>query len=93
MIKVAFFKAPMIFKPKFVKAMHNQDFLDYSAITDFIAEIGEQNIISISYYCRGTASPSCAITYRDDELLTCPQCTRELTHDFTFCPHCGARLN
>ncbi|MEA5135417.1 MAG: zinc-ribbon domain-containing protein [Candidatus Fimivivens sp.] len=94
MLKVAFFEIPsMLFKPKFVKAMRNQKFLDYSPATDFIAEIGERNIISINYYCRGTAMPTCAITYRDDELLTCPECGKEISNAFNFCPHCGARLN
>lgn len=93
MTKTVFFNIYTSSRPKHVKAMLNQDFYDDSPATDFIAQIGEQNVISISYFGRGVGFPICAITYRDDELLTCPKCTRELTHEFTFCPHCGARLN
>ena len=92
MTKFAFFTIERSIKPKSVKSMHSQDFYDYSVISDFIATVGEHNVISTNYHSKFVNAVSCAIAYRDDELLTCPSCTREISNGFKFCPECGVNL-
>lgn len=93
MIKVSFWdlKGPSYLKEN--KGRDPEIFYDYTMVTDFITSIGKENVISINYFSRWQNHVSCAITYRDDELLTCPECSKEISNAFNFCPHCGARLN
>lgn len=93
MLKIVFFDLKDTPIPTAKGWKNPQSFDEYTVITNFISSIGEKNVVDMSYFSRWHYVVSCAITYRDDELLTCPKCTQELTHEFTFCPHCGARLN
>lgn len=92
MLKVVYFKVDSILKPKSVKAMKNQVFYDDLAVTEFIASIGEENVVSISHLNQGHSIPACAIFYHDNELLTCPECGKEISNRFKFCPECGVKL-
>ena len=75
-----------------VGLLKNEHVYGYSAVTDFIASIGEENLVSTSYFTRSDNVVTCAITYHDDTLMVCPHCARELTNAFTFCPHCATKL-
>ena len=92
MIKVIFWDLKGPFFPKETKRGDPQVFYDYQIIADFITSIGKENIISINYFSRWQNHVSCAITYRDDELLTCPACGKEISNGFKFCPECGVKL-
>ena len=91
MLKVVFFELKRF---SVLKGKWNdpQQFTDYTVITNFISNIGEENVVSTSYYSSWKDTVSCAITYRDDELLTCPACSKEISNGFKFCPECGVKL-
>ncbi|HEX9882346.1 MAG TPA: zinc-ribbon domain-containing protein [Desulfobaccales bacterium] len=36
--------------------------------------------------------PGSAASSANPQSVTCPQCHKELTGDFVFCPHCGNRV-
>lgn len=93
MLKVACFKIDRIFfHPRTKPTMKKQIFYDHSAVTDFISSIGEENVVSISHLNEGAATSACAVFYHDDELLTCPECGKEISIGFNFCPECGSKL-
>jgi sec-independent protein translocase protein TatA len=46
---------------------------------------------SLNHTKEGTEGEK-ADTAADTEKHTCPQCQKELTGDFAFCPHCGHNL-
>ena len=92
MRKYAFFSINPVSKPKTTKALYKQEFYDYSIIDNFIAVIGEENVLAVDHLRSGTTFPACVITYKDNELLTCPSCTREISNGFKFCPECATKL-
>ena len=92
MLKFAYFVLDDAKTPKDVAPLKGQEFLNFSVVTDFISAIGEQNIVSISHLNRGATRPACVIAYHDDQLFTCPSCTREISNGFKFCPECGVKL-
>ena len=92
MLKFAYFDLFYAKNPKGIKPLEGQKFLDFSVVSNFIATIDERNVISISHLNRGAAIPACVIAYHDNELLTCPSCTREISDSFDFCPKCGVKL-
>lgn len=94
MLKVICFEVDTVWvPPKSVKPMKKQIFYNHSPVTDFIESIGEENVVSISHLNKGTVTSACAVFYRDDALLTCPQCGKEISNGFNFCPNCAAKLN
>jgi sec-independent protein translocase protein TatA len=36
--------------------------------------------------------PSSAASSATTQAATCPQCHKEVTGDFAFCPHCGGKM-
>ena len=92
MLKFAYFELDDAKTPKDVAPLKGQKFYNFSVVTDFISAIGEQNIVSISHLNYTPVIPACVIAYHDNELLTCPSCTREISNGFKFCPECATKL-
>ena len=93
MIKVICFQIDKIlFDADSDKRLKKQKMFEYSNDTNFIASIGKENVMTISHLNLDSYHSACAIFYNDDELLTCPSCTREISNGFKFCPECGVKL-
>lgn len=67
-----------------------------------LPELGESIGKAIKGFKKAHDDPESVITKSETpggasasatQTTTCPQCHKELTGEFAFCPHCGNRLN
>ena len=89
MLKIEFFAIMSKHFPK--ESPKHKFFPQYEPVIDFIYQIGRDKVISYGFFS-DRAMPCIAIVYDDDELLTCPECGKEISNGFNFCPECGVKL-
>ncbi|MDF3003651.1 MAG: zinc-ribbon family [Oscillospiraceae bacterium] len=93
MLKMVYFS---IFDVRIAKDQNNKTIKHmfipaYEPVTNFVDLIGKENVVSYSFF-GDSGVPSIALVYDDDELLTCPECGKEISNGFNFCPNCAAKL-
>lgn len=93
MLKMVYFNVQSSRQPKDKnnKTVKDMYIPAYEPVTNFIYQIGKKNVVSYNFF-GNFPIPCIAIVYDDDALLTCPECGKEISNGFNFCPNCAAKL-